>query len=214
MVNNNIKYCLILFLFPIFLYSEDKPKDPVKWSPFSGKKTWQEAKEHCTGLGMRLPSEKEVAYAFQSGLTKKWNGGIGAVWTDKENSSMNLKYTPLVYTKDSMLGFSCLDSSFSLTESQDKNLPPIGAYFFSEYQGNMSWDSANTKCRSIGMRLPTIDELKAAYNAGITKSWQKDGSSYWSSTPYDAVRYYELNVDFGSTRSDYRYDYSNVRCRR
>jgi hypothetical protein len=217
MVNNNIKYCLILFLFPIFLYSEDKPKDPVKWSPFSGKKTWLEAKEHCTGLGMRLPTEKEIAYAFQSGLTKKWNGGMGALWSDKENSSLNLKYTPLVYTKESMLGFSCLDSSFSLTESQDKNLPKIN-YFFSVYQGEMSWDEANKKCNSIGSRLPTIDELKDAYNAGITKSWNKYGGDYWSSTPYYtpycAECFYKLEGVYGGTVYQYRNRRYYVRCRR
>ena len=182
------------------------------FSNYQGKKTWQEAKEHCNGLGMRLPTEKEIAYAFQSGLTKKWNGGVGAVWTDKENSSLNLKYTPLNYTKESMLGFSCLDSSFSLTESQEKDLPL--AYLFSEYQGNMNWYSANAKCSSIGMRLPTIRELKAAYNAGITKSWQKNDRHYWSSTPYGSESYYSLRVLDGYTDYYDRSSRDNVRCRR
>jgi hypothetical protein len=208
MLNYRSKIVLYLFiLFPTLLFSESNP-----WNPFSGKKTWLEAKEHCTGLGMRLPTEKENAYAFQSGLTKKWNGGVGAVWTDKENSSLSLKYTPLVYTKESMLGFSCLDSSFSLTESQDKNLP-IGNYLFSIYQGHLKWDQANEKCKSLRMRLPTLDELNKAYKSGITKSWQKDGDDYWSSTPYDAERYYGFDVDYGITRySDDRH--YNVRCRR
>ena len=78
--------------------------------------------------------------------------------------------------------------------------------------GDMNWDSANAKCRSIGMRLPSIDELKAAYNAGITKSWQ--GNYYWSSTPYDAERYYELIVDNGVTDYYDRNGLSIVRCRR
>ena len=78
--------------------------------------------------------------------------------------------------------------------------------------GDMNWDSANAKCRSIGMRLPSIDELKAAYNAGITKSWQ--GNYYWSSTPYDAESYYKLVVYNGNTLDDDRYNNFNVRCRR
>jgi serine/threonine protein kinase len=85
---------------------------------------------------------------------------------------------------------------------------------WSPYMGDMNWDSANAKCRSIGMRLPTIDELKAAYNAGITKSWQKDGYYYWSSTPYDAESYYRLNVRDGHTDLRNRDSYYNVRCRR
>ena len=78
--------------------------------------------------------------------------------------------------------------------------------------GDMNWDSANAKCRSIGMRLPSIDELKAAYNAGITKSWQ--GNYYWSSTPYDAESYYRLVVRNGSRSSERYNNYGVVRCRR
>jgi len=189
---------IILFILcQIVLISSSSLSAGEAWSSFPGKKTWQEAKDHCMGLGLRLPTERELAYAFQSGLTKKWNGGETKLWTDKENASLNLKYTPYLYTSVSMLGFTCLDNSFQLTEAQDKNLPLIGAYFFSEYQGNMNWDSANAKCGSIGMHLPTIDELKKAYESGITKSWQKDGYSYWSSTPYDAEGYYGFDVLYG-----------------
>jgi hypothetical protein len=85
---------------------------------------------------------------------------------------------------------------------------------WSAYMGNMNWDEANAKCKSIGMRLPTIDELKAVYNAGITKSWQNDGNVYWSSTPYDAERYYIFGVDSGNTYDDLRNDSDRVRCRR
>ena len=85
---------------------------------------------------------------------------------------------------------------------------------WSPYMGDMNWDSASAKCRSIGMRLPTIDELKAAYNAGITKSWQKDGYHYWSSTPYDAESYYGLIVSDGFTYHNIRRNNINVRCRR
>ena len=184
------------------------------WSPFLGKKTWLEAKEHCTGLGMRLPTEKEVAYAFQSGLTKKWNGGIGAVWTDKENSSMNFKNHFNIYTKDSMLGFTCLNSSFLLTENQDKNLPIISKWIYSEYQGNLNWYDANKKCSSSGMRLPTIAELKEAYESEITISWKKDSNLYWSSTPYDAERYYTFDVFDGYTDYGARGVNGIVRCRR
>jgi hypothetical protein len=100
----------------------------------------------------------------------------------------------------------------------DSNLKWIGAKCdsaWSEYMGFMSWSSAEHKCKSIGMRLPTIKELEAAYNAGITKSWQKDGYSYWSSTPYDAERYYGLIVGDGDTDNDrYRSSNGSVRCRR
>jgi len=85
---------------------------------------------------------------------------------------------------------------------------------WSEYMGSMSWSSADNKCKEIGMRLPTIDELKMAYKSGITKSWQYDGDYCWSSTPYGAERYYRLDVYNGSTYHDDRRSDYNVRCRR
>lgn len=57
---------------------------------------------------------------------------------------------------------------------------------WSKYQGQMIWDDAKANCNSQGMRLPTIDELKFAYNKKNTKAWERDGAYnevYWSSTP-------------------------------
>ena len=86
---------------------------------------------------------------------------------------------------------------------------------WSEYIGKMNWESASKKCNEVaGRRLPSFRELKLAYEAGITKSWQKDGSDYWSSTPYDAERHYVLLVDSGSTYYGDRNNRSYVRCRR
>jgi hypothetical protein len=85
---------------------------------------------------------------------------------------------------------------------------------WSPYMGSMDWDSANEKCRSIGMRLPTINELQTAYNAGIAKLWQSNGSYYWSFIPYDAERYYIFDVQNGGTYDDRRIRSSAVRCRR
>ena len=75
---------------------------------------------------------------------------------------------------------------------------------WSRYMGLMSWDAANAKCRSLGLRLPTIKELEAAYRAGITNSWQ-NGNIYCSSTPYDAESYYKLVVYNGNTLDDDRW---------
>ena len=180
-----------------------KAKEPL-FSDYQGKKTWQEAKEHCTGLGMRLPTEKEVAYAFQLALTKKWNGGIWVVWTDKENSSMNFKNHFNLYKKDSKLGFSCIDSSFSLTESQDKNLPIISKWIFSEYLGTMKWSDANLKCISSGMRLPSINELRL----GDTENWII--GSYWMSNGGA----YDIDPRPSPSRSSHPDDYLHVRCHR
>jgi hypothetical protein len=90
----------------------------------------------------------------------------------------------------------------------------IFAEIWSPYMGRMDWDDARAKCRSIGMRLPTLQELKAAYNAGITESWKNDAIDYWSSTPYDAQMYYTLIVYDGITHLGASTRYSHVRCRR
>ena len=82
---------------------------------------------------------------------------------------------------------------------------------WSSYQGNMSWEDANEKCKSIGMRLPTLKELKAAYDSGITKSWQNDGRNYWSSTPDSGGDNYVFNILDGSSHIAIS---APVRCRR
>jgi hypothetical protein len=242
MLNKIIKYCLILFLFPIFLYAEDKPKDPVKWSPFQGKKTWQEAKDQCQSLKMRLPTISELRLAEESGTTKGWRKYGTRFWA----VNRNLKSETSTYIVISLLGSdidkkeenhkvessvgvfcanvteesALIDVIRELVENKaseseiQKAREDLGAKKFSEYQGRLTWDDANKKCKSLKMRLPSLDELKKAYESGITKSWLKDGLYYWSSTPYDAERYYLLNVRDGNTSSNSRDSSFNVRCRR
>ncbi len=83
---------------------------------------------------------------------------------------------------------------------------------WSEYQGEMDWNNAYTKCASIGMRLPTNDELKTAHTTGVVESWKKDGSDYWSVTAYDENRAYALSVGGGELNSYSREGSFNVRC--
>jgi len=84
--------------------------------------------------------------------------------------------------------------------------------------GYMDWYSANEKCRSIGMRLPTLIELKAAYNVGITKSWQKDVVIYWSSTQVTwfpkVIMYYRFDASYGRDEYCCVSDEGGVRCHR
>lgn len=99
-------------------------------------------------------------------------------------------------------------------------LLPLGIYGYRKYQqnkwsdyvGDMNWTDANEKCESIGMRLPSIDELKEAYGSEITESWKKKSIGYWSSTPCDAERYYSLDVYNGYIYGNR--DHDGVRCHR
>ena len=86
---------------------------------------------------------------------------------------------------------------------------------WSESLGIMDWDTANEKCKEVtGRRLPSLRELMVAYNAGITNSWLANGYYSWSSTPYDAERYYALDVVGGFTGDIGRDRHIGVRCRR
>ncbi len=85
---------------------------------------------------------------------------------------------------------------------------------WSEYQGKLSWKGADIKCESIGMRLPTIQELKAAYNTKLTKTWEEKGDSYWTyfehSRGFDDA--YCFNIIYGEYSLSYKSVYKHVRC--
>lgn len=67
---------------------------------------------------------------------------------------------------------------------------------WSPYQGEMKWTEAKEKCVDIGMRLPTIEELKAAVDAKITEAWEKDGANYWTSAKTNGEYAYYFSIDF------------------
>lgn len=49
-----------------------------------------------------------------------------------------------------------------------------------KYEGEMKWDDATKRCKTKGMRLPSIKELQEAYPK-ITNKWSQRGA-YWSAT--------------------------------
>ena len=165
--------------------------------------------EKKTETGLVEPSTEMV----QINEAKKRNNIIIAVFTFFFIISFQIfrqtdLYRNLIYSTSNK------DITISDTPQPKLQDTPANAKDWSAYMGSMTWDQANAKCKSIGMRLPTIDELKAAYKADITKSWQNDGNYYWSSTPYDAERYYLLGVYNGNTNNNNRNNNNNVRCRR
>jgi hypothetical protein len=231
---------LILFwsIFVISFFSLSS-KDSVKWSPYQGKKTYQEAKDHCQNMGMRLPTMDELLQAEREGITKNWSRNGSRYWAVNKRGEKSRYAIYLLgsddstkkesHLLDSELGVFCanvteesvvLDKIRELEENDgpSSEIQEYKIQFystkFSEYQGRMDWNSANKKCKSIKMRLPTIDELSEAYKSGITKLWEKDGYIYWSSTPYDAESYYGFYVYDGNTYGGDRSFNGNVRCRR
>ena len=83
---------------------------------------------------------------------------------------------------------------------------------FSDYQGLENFEDAKTKCAKLGMRLPNIEELKAAYKAKVTESWKRNGYLYWSSTPNGEDFSYSLTVQNGTANYNFRSEYYGVRC--
>ena len=95
---------------------------------------------------------------------------------------------------------------------------------WSVYQGAMNWNVAKAKCASIGMRLPTRDELVAAQKAGAWEKWQKEKevtykySWYWTSEEYSIQLAYTVNMNTIHMKKDRTYvslkdfSHSSVRC--
>ena len=224
----------------VFITSSLYSKDEVNWSPYQGKKTWQEAKEHCQSLKMRLPTIEELKLAEKAGTTKGWRKNGSRYWAANKNLKINNStfmalasgFSENVETHkiESQLGVYCANvtekskqlarhTEVSEYEGKVEEFQVLEFLFlspskFSDFQGEMNWESADKKCKSINMRLPTIYELKDAYSSKITESWLKDGRYYWSSTPYDAESYYIFDVNDGSTYDNFRRDNRYVRCRR
>ena len=233
-------YLFITLIFVIqSIYSESKPKDLIKWSSYQGKKNFQEAKDQCITMKMRLPTYSELEIADEAGTTKGWQKNGSRYWAVGKISGMSEPSSKAIYLLgsskeeshklESQLGVYCANVTEEsagedvIRELLENNAPEneiqkaredIGVKKFSEYQGSLTWDDANKKCKSLKMRLPTLDELKKAYHSGIIKFWQKDGSYYWSSTPNTAGKYYGIGISDGNVDDGDRSENYDVRCHR
>ena len=86
---------------------------------------------------------------------------------------------------------------------------------WSAHQGHMNWHDAQARCAATGRRLPTIEELQEAHQAGSTTNWETEGWGwYWSSSHKQDDEYFLLNVKEGSVETNFQINHANVRCRR
>lgn len=84
------------------------------------------------------------------------------------------------------------------------------------FEAEMNWSNAAARCEKKGMRLPTIEELKAAHRSGETASWRPIGW-YWSSNDAgDSSRAWALSTGTGMAmdRPKVESGYHYVRCRK
>jgi hypothetical protein len=84
---------------------------------------------------------------------------------------------------------------------------------WSEFQGKYTWEQATSVCKGLGMRLPTLDELKHAYEAKLTKEWKTDGHYYWTETSAFGGGYFVFITYSGNVYYNFKNDdYYLVRC--
>ena len=215
-------------------------KDPVKWSSFQGSKTYKEARDHCQSLKMRLPTISELDIALKSGISKSWRKNGSLYWAVNKNLGSDTPTYKVIsllgrdrdkkeesHKVESSVGVFCanvteesaeidvirelVENNASESEIQ-KAREDLGARKFSEFQGELKWDDANKKCKSLKMRLPTVDELMKAYKSGVMISWEK--GIYWSSEHYNTARCNYVDTFTGDVFHGGCYLAFSVRCRR
>jgi hypothetical protein len=199
-------YIILLLLFiSLPLLSDDK----IKWSTYQGKKTYQEAKDHCQNLKMRLPTLDDLS----RGPHKDWKKNGNRFWAVNEDQDRpayihyyfvyNIsKYYKEVHKPESEIGVYCANvtkESIELDKIREQNEKLLlGGYITTA--SNMNYKNSKKFCEDREMRLPTIEELMDAYKLGrIVKS----DYSYWSSTWSSGGDLRVLNAKYGM--SDFLY---------
>lgn len=108
-----------------------------------------------------------------------------------------------------------LPSNKESCEKEGSQWTGTNCYNWSNFMGKMNWEAAKAKCTSIGMRLPSIEELKTAYTTGITETfeWSKDSYLYWSSTSKGEKNAFHMSTVLGHVENhDRSIDFYGVRC--
>ncbi|HMV79160.1 MAG TPA: hypothetical protein PL048_05570 [Leptospiraceae bacterium] len=187
---------------------KNAPQKPSnrKWSEDQGYMNWKDAMKKCGSIGMRLPKPQELKEAYAAGITESWKSDARYYWSSERSKEDNWIKFFNIYT-------GITGSNFETSYHKVRCL--ISDYIWSEDQGRMNWEDAKKKCESIGMRLPTTDELKEAYAAGITKSWKKistDNYDIWSSDPGRDDTAIALDNDTGEALPNDREGKNPVRC--
>jgi hypothetical protein len=180
---------LFFLSYPIFSQSSKG-----KWSPNFGIMNWHEAKKKCDSVKMRLPTIGELKDAFLDNEMKTWTkDNEGLVWSS--DSLNNDESAKSISTSE---GYEYTNWKVQPKESGLPNLPPpqeitsvrcIRSDFkskkrssgvkWSEYLGEMDWESAKKKCAELKIKLPTVKQFKAAIQAREFEN-QPEGS-YWLS---------------------------------
>ncbi|HRG48579.1 MAG TPA: hypothetical protein PLG41_20405 [Leptospiraceae bacterium] len=204
--------------------------DSDKWSEYRGKMNWEDAKAECKGpwyarRGMRLPTLEELKEAYKMNITDKWDRkGSDCYWSSKPDSgNTSIPFFSVYHAWYFKINSGNMHSTSSgLPHYENRHICHVrciqakeantNLVKWSDYQGKMNWENAKKKCENIGMRLPTIEELKTAFSTKMTESWENDGNLYFSSTLDGVAHAYILHVNSGNSYSGFRSSDFYVRC--
>jgi hypothetical protein len=146
---NKIKIAmLLLFLNFNFLSAAGQKKDPISWSVFQGKKSWEDAKNHCSGMGMRLPALSEIKQSIELGTTKEWEKNGSRFWSAERGD--------LFWTQDPQYGEAETYKSISLTGAEEFHRPESELGVFCINQSTIKFDE------------DTINESRVFYPESFT----------------------------------------------
>ena len=183
----NMKY-IIVFLLIIFGYSSLAAKTPKKFTDSIVLK-------NGTVLnGIRVTNT----------ITVKTEDGGTIIYKKKDISE--IRKDSFVKENESSKMQSKEGSEVAKKERSSINV------LWGDYQGVMQWEDAMAVCSKLGMRLPTISELREAYINGVTETWKKDGFFYWSSTPSESDHSFNIGIGNGHLFVDDRSFVNDVRC--
>lgn len=194
----------------------------AKWGRYHGEMKWVNAQAKCASLGIRLPTRAELENAYKEKETESWKtdlekSGYSSYWSSEEYS-YNEAFAYAFNVENGKVGFNLKITNYHTRCIGDeelfaKQIDKLELGKWSQHLGKMEWEKAKAKCASIGMRLPTIAELKAAYKANVTVSWKADGIVYWSSDEYSNGSAYAFFVSDGDGSNYFGRDADlRVRC--
>ncbi len=83
---------------------------------------------------------------------------------------------------------------------------------WSSLQGSLNWNEAKKKCSSLGMRLPSLEELKTSFDKEELSAWKKDGNTYWTASEISSDRAYYFTLLNGAKFSLAKNKSISVRC--
>jgi hypothetical protein len=86
-MNKKIFAMLLLILNINILVAAGQKKDPTPWSVFQGMRTWEDAKNQCRDLNMRLPTLWELKNSVELGTTKDWEKYGNRYWSEERGNT-------------------------------------------------------------------------------------------------------------------------------